>query len=124
MQKSTLRFNLGYFTLFILLFITEVLIALYSHNSVLRSYIGDVLVVVLIYCFVRSFFNTPVFITAVAVLIFACLVETLQYFKIVHKLGLEHSVWASVIIGTSFSWWDIVSYVAGIIIVLAFEKLK
>ncbi|MFT3947674.1 MAG: DUF2809 domain-containing protein [Agriterribacter sp.] len=123
-MKNTLQFNLVYFILFILLFITEVLIALYSRNSIIRSYIGDVLVVILIYCLVKSFFDTPVFVTAIAVLLFSSLVEMLQYFKIVYKLGLEHAALARVFIGTSFSWWDIVSYTIGIATVLGFEKIS
>ncbi|MFT3702011.1 MAG: DUF2809 domain-containing protein [Agriterribacter sp.] len=122
-MKNTIKFNLAYFILAILLFIVEVFIALYSHDSILRAYIGDVLVVILIYCMVKAFFDTPVVITAIAVLLFSFVIETLQYFNIVNKLGLQHSAIAKVVIGTSFSWVDIWSYVAGIAIVLIAEKL-
>lgn len=121
--KSILRFNLRYFMLFVVLFIIEVLIALYSRDSILRSYIGDVLVVILIYCFVKAFFSTPVIATAISVLVFSYFVETLQYFKIIEVLGLQHSLLAKTVIGTSFSWLDIVSYTAGIVIVVVGEKL-
>ena len=118
-----MRFNIRYFLLTILLFVTEVLIALYSHDSILRAYIGDVLVVILIYCFVQSFFNTPVLITAIAVLIFSYIIETLQYLNIVEILGLQHSTLAKTVIGTSFSWIDILSYTAGILLVILVEKM-
>lgn len=118
-----MRFNIRYFLLTILLFVTEVLIALYSHDSILRAYIGDVLVVILIYCFVQSFFNTPVLITAIAVLIFSYIIETLQYLNIVEILGLQHSTLAKTVIGTSFSWIDILSYTAGILVVILVEKM-
>lgn len=118
-----MSFNLRYFLLTILLFVIEVLIALYSHDSILRAYIGDVLVVILIYCFVKSFFNTPVLSTAMAVLIFSFIVETLQYLNIVNKLGLQHSTLAKIIIGTSFSWLDILSYTIGILVVIIAEKI-
>ncbi len=118
-----MRFNIRYFLLTILLFVTEVLIALYSHDSILRAYIGDVLVVILIYCFVQSFFNTPVLITAIAVLIFSYVIETLQYLNIVEILGLQHSTLAKTVIGTSFSWIDILSYTAGILVVILVEKM-
>jgi hypothetical protein len=121
--QSTMQFNIRYFLLTVLLFVIEVLIALYSHDSVLRAYIGDVLVVILIYCFVKSFFNPPVLITAMAVLIFSYIVETLQYLKIVDKLGLRHSTPAKIIIGTSFSWLDILSYTIGILVVIIAEKM-
>ena len=35
------------------LFSIETLIALYVHDTVIRPYVGDMLVVVLVYCFVR-----------------------------------------------------------------------
>lgn len=118
-----MRFNIRYFLLTILLFVIEVLIALYSNDSILRAYIGDVLVVILIYCFVQSFFNTPVLITAIAVLIFSYVIETLQYLNIVEILGLQHSTLAKTVIGTSFSWIDILSYTAGILLVILAEKM-
>ncbi|MES2776494.1 MAG: DUF2809 domain-containing protein [Bacteroidota bacterium] len=117
-----LTFNKKYFFLTCFLFLTEVLIALYVHDQVIRPYIGDVLVVILIYCFVRTFFNVPVFPVAIGVLAFACLIETMQYFKLVNLLGLQKSKLANTVIGNSFSWGDILAYIAGIAIVLAVES--
>lgn len=118
-----LKFSKSYFGLTILLFCIEVLIALYVHDQIVRPYIGDVLVVILIYCFIRSFLNTKVFITAVFVLLFAFGVETLQYLNVVAKLGLQSNTIARIVIGTSFEWIDLLSYISGIIIVLITEKL-
>ena len=39
----------------IVLIAVEVLIALFVHDNFVRPYIGDVIVVVVIYCFVRIF---------------------------------------------------------------------
>ena len=117
------KFTLRYFILTIILLVVEILIALFVHDTIIRPYIGDVLVVILIYCFVKSFFNTPVVPTAIAVLIFSFAVETLQYFKILEVLGLQHSKLARIIIGSSFAWADIGAYIAGILIVLLAEKL-
>lgn len=122
-MKITVRFNPRYFLLFVLLFIVEVLIALFPHNTIIRSYMGDVLVVILMYCFVRSFFNTPVLNTSLSVLLFSCFIEMLQYFKIVNILELQQNSLAKIVVGTSFSWLDIVSYTVGIIIVLVCENL-
>ena len=41
-----LRFNKTYFLLTILLFCTEVIIALFVHDNFIRPYFGDVLVVI------------------------------------------------------------------------------
>jgi hypothetical protein len=122
-MSKLLKFNKIYFSLAVLLFAIEVLIALFAHDDIIRPYVGDVLVVILIYCFVKSFFDTPVLKTALFVLLFAFTVEGLQYLNIVNRLGLKDSKVAAVIIGSSFSWIDIVTYIIGIGFVLFFEKI-
>jgi len=79
------------------------------------------LVVILIYCFVKSFLNTPVIATALAVLLFSYAIETLQYFHLVDILGLEKSTVARIIIGTSFAWTDLLAYTLGILLILIIE---
>jgi hypothetical protein len=117
------RFSLPYLLLAILIFVVEVLIALYVHDNLIRPYFGDVLVVVLIYCFVRSFIQAPVVPVALGVLVFSYLVEMLQYFKVVKLLGLQHSRAANIIIGNYFTWGDIICYTIGIGCTILAEKL-
>jgi hypothetical protein len=122
-MQNIIKFNWHYFILTILLCGLEILIALFAHDKIIRPYIGDLFVVILLYCFVKSVANTPVFPTAVSVLLFSYQVEILQYFKIINVLGLQHSRLARLIIGTSFEWIDLIAYTAGIAIVLFSEKL-
>lgn len=117
-----LKFNKTYFLLTVLLFAIEVCIALFVRDSFVRPYLGDVLVVILIYCFIKSFLNVPVIKTATAVLLFAFCIETLQYFLIVEKLNLQHNNLAKTVIGTSFAWEDIWAYIVGILMVIVGEK--
>jgi len=117
-----LTFNRNYFSLAILIFITEVLIALFARDRFIRPYLGDVLVVILMYCSIRSFLRSPIIPLAAAVLIFSFIIEFLQYMNLVERLGLGESKIARTIIGSSFSWFDILSYIAGIAITLAVEK--
>ena len=117
-----LTFNKNYFGLAILIFFIEVLIALYVHDDFVRPYLGDVLVVILIYCFIKSFLILPALTVAIIVLIFSFTIEWLQFLNIVEKLDLEKSGIARTIIGTSFSWIDLLTYIAGIVIVLTVEK--
>ena len=119
-----LTFKKKYFFFFILLFVIEVLIALYVHDNFVRPYIGDVLVVILLYCFLKSFVKLPVIPAATGVLIFSFIIETLQYLNIVDRLGLEHSNLARTVIGTSFAWEDIWAYIAGFIAILIAEKIS
>ncbi|WP_412463941.1 DUF2809 domain-containing protein [Flavobacterium mekongense] len=117
-----LHFNKTYFGLTAILFLIEVVIALFVKDKFIRPYLGDVLVVILIYCFVKSFVKISVFKTALGVLLFAFTIEILQYCSLVEKLKLQHNTVAKTVIGTSFSWEDILAYIAGILIVLIAEK--
>lgn len=104
------------------IFAIEVLIALFVTDDFVRPYVGDVLVVILLYCVVKSVLRLPVFMPAMLVLLFSFMVEFLQYVQIVEKLGLEDSTVAGTVLGTSFVWMDFVAYMAGIAMVLVVEK--
>lgn len=92
------------------------------HDKIIRPYVGDLLVVILIYCFIKSFFNFPIKQTAIGVLVFSFVIEFLQYFKLVDLLGLGHNKLARIVIGSSFAWEDLVAYALGILLVLFAEK--
>lgn len=117
------RFNFRFFVFTVLLFVIEVLIALYVHDNFVRPYVGDYLVVMLIYCALRTFINaSPIKIT-VAVLLFAYLIELLQYFHLVDRLGLADNPLARTVIGYGFEWWDLLAYTLGVITILLLEHL-
>lgn len=119
-----LTVNKNYIGLTSLIFTIEVLIALFVRDNFVRPYLGDVLVVILIYSFIKSFLDLPVFPVAIFVLAFSFTIEFLQYFDIVEKLGLEKSKIANVVIGTSFVWIDLLAYAAGIVVILGVEKYR
>ncbi|WP_417427957.1 DUF2809 domain-containing protein [Halpernia sp.] len=117
-----MKFNLKYFLLTILIFLAEILIATTFKNVVfLRSYFGDVLVVILIYTFILSFFKLQKTKLIFWIFIFACLIEFLQYLHFVELLGLEKNQLAITVLGNSFSWIDILCYGVGCIIVYILE---
>ena len=115
-------FNKKYFLLFTLLFITEVLIALYITDSFIRPYFGDYLVVFLVYCFVMSFVKANKYKMALAVLVFAFTVEFLQYIDFVTVVGLQKSRLARTVIGTSFAIEDLLLYFLGYLTIIFLEK--
>lgn len=119
-----LTFNKRYLALTILLFVVEVLIALFVRDRFVRPYVGDVLVVMLIYCFVKIFMNLPITSVAIFVLVFAFTIEFFQYIHIVERLGLEKSALARTVIGTSFAWADIVAYIAGFVLIVVTETYR
>jgi hypothetical protein len=119
-----LTFKKNYFAITVLLFFTEILIALFVTDSFIRPYFGDVLVVILIYCLVKSFLQIDIFPLAVGVLAFSFFIEFLQYLNIIEQLGLGNSGLAKTIIGNSFSWKDNIAYLTGFLIVLLAEKFR
>lgn len=117
-------YNLKYFLTTVILFIIEVLIATVFKNYVfLRSFFGDVLVVILIYTFIRSFFKvhhkTKLI---VGIFIFSVFIEMLQYFKTADLLGFRPGSWQQIVLGNSFSWIDILCYAAGCLVIWFFEN--
>lgn len=103
------------------LLVVEICIGLFAHDKIIRPYVGDLLVVILLYCLVKSFFRISALKAAIGVLLFAWLVEILQAFHIADRLGFEHSKLARIIIGSTFEWSDMVVYALGIGIVLLLE---
>jgi nitrogen fixation/metabolism regulation signal transduction histidine kinase len=50
-NKTMITFNKTYFGFALLLFSIEVVIAFFVDDNIVRPYLGDVFVVILIYCF-------------------------------------------------------------------------
>ncbi len=120
----TFHFSKTYFLLAVLLFAVEVCIALFYTDQFIRPFLGDALVVCLIYCSVRTFIQNDSRKISCAVLIFACVIEILQYFDYVKLLGLENNRAISVIMGRTFEWLDFAAYFAGFLLILIFEKMR
>lgn len=111
-----------YLSLFVGLFLTEVFIALFVRDKIIRPYFGDVLVVVLLYFLVRIFVKKSNKNIVWAIFAFAVFVEFLQYIKIVEILNLQNNKIASTIIGTTFDIKDIICYFIGTIFIVLLEK--
>ena len=122
-MRKSFTFNKNYFTAAVLLFLTEVGIALFIKDKFIRPYVGDFLVVILIYCFLKSFWNETPLKVGIYVLAFAFAIEVGQHFQLVKLLGLDHSQVARTVIGTGFDWGDLVAYSLGILVVLGFESV-
>lgn len=101
------------FILFMIFLVIEVLIALYVHDDFVRPYLGDVLVVVVLYFFARIWIPEKYRWLAGAIFVFAAAVEVLQYFRLVEILGVENNVFLRTILGSTFDFKDIVCYGVG-----------
>lgn len=105
-----MRKRVCYLIVTVLLLTIEVLIALYVNDRFIRPYVGDMLVVIVIYTFVRIFVPEGWSFLPLGVFLFAVLVEILQWFHIVDVLGLSDSRFFRVLIGGVFDWKDILCY--------------
>lgn len=106
-----------YLGLTLLLLAVEVAIALFVNDTIIRPFVGDVLVVVLVFCFLAIFF-TPNTRLIVFVFLFAAAVEISQYFDLVAILGQENNRLVSTVLGRTFSWLDFLAYFTGALLCL------
>ena len=124
-MKLNWTFNLKYFLLFVITFCAEILIAtLWKDIFFVRAYLGDVFVVMLIFYFIKSFIKTSSTPLIIGLFFFSCFIEILQYFHFAEWLGFGDSKIMMIILGNSFSWIDIICYLAGAIILLIQESIK
>lgn len=105
----------------LILFVIEVLIERFAHDDFIRPYLGDFFVVILLYALLMSWSKLKIFTASIITLLLSYVIETAQYLQIISFLGLEDQKWARILIGTSFSWWDMLMYTLGILFVLIFE---
>ena len=113
-----------YLIITIILFSVEVLIALYVHDNFIRPYVGDMLVVIVIYSFVRIFIPEKCSLLPLFIFIFAVAVEILQWFHIADILGVADNRFLSTLIGGVFDMKDILCYGVGCILLEGYEYLK
>ena len=113
-----IKFNKKYALWALALLGIEFLIAtIFSRIGFIRGYIGDVLVVILLYCLVLSVVKVRNKSKLIgAIFLFAVLVEVLQYFGVATYLGFTKGSLGYIILGNHFSWGDILSYATGCLI--------
>lgn len=124
--EMKLKYNLGYFVASIIIFFIEVLIATKLKNQFfIRAYLGDVIVVILLYTLVLSFFEIKNKLLLIAgIFAFSCLIEFAQYFHIAEKMGFQKGSLMYIVIGNSFAWEDILCYGIGCLLLYIFTKLS
>jgi len=117
-----LTFEKKYFVGAVVIFLVEVFIAIYVEDQIIRPFVGDFLVVMLVYCFVRCFLNISLINAAIFTLLFAYAVEISQYLGLVDLLGIGHIKIVRIVLGSSFDWLDMLSYTLGVVVIWWIEK--
>ena len=79
----------------------------------IRGFVGDWLVVLLIYFLIKGLWDIRPRSLAIGVFLFACSIEGLQYLHAADRLGLARGSWPRIILGTTFDPLDILAYLLG-----------
>ena len=118
----SLHFNLKYFIASIVLFLVELTIAILHFNAFIRGFLGDVLIILLMYSFLKIFIKNNILKTAIFVLAFAYFVEFLQFFRLAELFHIKSKI-LLIIVGSVFDLWDLVAYTLGFLFILLIEKI-
>ena len=117
-RGTILKRRLVYFILSAICFIACIIIVkVFSGNQFIRGFIGDIIVILLVYFFIKIFRNFhPLKLTAFALAI-AFTTELLQYLKLISLFGLENNKMAVLILGAVFDPYDLAAYTIGAVLV-------
>lgn len=122
MKQNRNRLRLVFLILAVIILLTEIFIGIFVHDSFIRPYFGDVLIVILLYCIIRIALPTKHYWLSASVFLFAVAVEITQIFPLCDLLHIENRL-MRVLMGTSFSVGDIFAYLAGSLITGTFDYL-
>ena len=120
---DSLKFSKTYLIATITILVIEIFIAIFVSDRFIRPFIGDTLAVVFVYSFLKIWIRQKKITIVIISLIFAFCIEALQAINFIELIGLSDSTLAKVILGTSFSWKDILAYAAGCVLILIFDKV-
>ena len=98
------------------LLLTEIII-FFSHWHFIRAYIGDVLVIPLMYCMIRMSTKKLPRLMPFLMCCIGFVAEGLQYIRFYELLGFDRNSLVAILIGTSFSWWDVLCYIVGMVLI-------
>ncbi|PIZ96292.1 MAG: DUF2809 domain-containing protein [Candidatus Magasanikbacteria bacterium CG_4_10_14_0_2_um_filter_33_14] len=93
----------------------------FGNNPFIRGFLGDIIVIIFIYSVIKIFFNIKPIKLSLSVLLFAYIIEFLQYFHFIELLGLQKNIIAQIILGSTFDVYDLLAYTIGFLFVYIWE---
>jgi Protein of unknown function (DUF2809) len=111
-----------YFIAAAIFLMIEIAIALGIGGAFIRGSVGDILVIVLIYCLLRTSPIFPPITAAITAVATGFLVEALQYINITERLGIQAGSILYIIIGNTFSPHDLLMYLVGGVLALTIDR--
>jgi hypothetical protein len=119
-----MKMDMKYIFIFLILLIAEIIIAFFVKDAIIRPFIGDVLVIILIYTLIRGLMKKSIKLLPVYIFLFAFTVELAQYFNIVDALDLQKNKVISTIVGTTFDIKDILCYLVSTVILIIWNRIE
>ncbi len=118
-----MSFRIFYAVGFVLVLALEIAIGTGAIGSAfVRGSVGDIFVIILIYCLLRAAFNlAPIQATAIAIAA-GVLAEALQYIHIADLIGLKPGSILYIVVGNTASLSDLVMYLLGGLLALALDR--
>lgn len=108
-----MKLRISYALAAVAVFVTEILIALFVHDALIRPYIGDSLAVILLYLGLRAVTPLRVLPALLTALAIAFAIEFGQMFHLIDLLGLRGNRIAGFLLGGYFDVKDLACYAAG-----------
>jgi hypothetical protein len=115
-------FYKSYFILAAVLFATEIGIACCIHDTFFRPHFGDFLVIILIYCSIKSILNLSAVKAANFSLLICYCIEVAQGLNLLQAIGLHKYNATVIMLGKVFSWSDMLAYTCGFLLIIGVEK--
>ncbi len=103
------------------LFLTEVLIAIFISTGFIRHTLGDVLATAFLYAVARIA-NIRPGLAAIVAFGVSLAVEVAQGFELLRRLGLQDNSIARIVLGATFSYYDIIAYAAGAFLAMTLDR--
>lgn len=117
-----MRKRLIYSGLFAAFLAVEIYIGACVRDALVRPYVGDALVIVLLCCLARVFFPERPRLLGVYMIGAGVLAEVLQGIGLDRLLGAE-GTWLGTALGSTFDWRDLLCYAVGGVLFTAGELL-
>jgi len=116
------RRNIYILILFMSFIFCALIVAFFEGNLLIRGFIGDVIVIILLYTFIKSFKDVNTKKLSIFVFFLSWFIEISQYFKFIEFIGLSNYRMARVVLGTTFDSKDLIAYTIGVIVIYLFDS--
>ncbi|UBM58021.1 DUF2809 domain-containing protein [Marinilongibacter aquaticus] len=113
------HYGMAFFTVLLI----EIAIALFVRDSFVRPFVGDTLATILVYVGIRAFSCLRFGDALLTALLISYTVEVLQYAHFLEWAGWYENAFLRIVLGSAFSWGDILAYTLGAVLILVFERI-